>query len=75
MRKLKGSQGCIGKLSFPFPFKLTWNRCRMFWSADAEVPGGGLSASTTIDFNNLQDVKPELFEQQVGEEGKCPLPC
>jgi hypothetical protein len=23
-----------------------------------------------IDFNNLQDLKPEEFEQQVGEDGK-----
>jgi hypothetical protein len=47
MRKLKGSQGRVGKLSFPFHFKLTWNGCRMFWSADAEEPRGGLSTSMT----------------------------
>jgi hypothetical protein len=45
MRKLNGTKGCTCKLSFCFPFKLTWNGCRMFRSADAEVPGGGLSVS------------------------------
>jgi hypothetical protein len=25
----------------------------------------------TADFNNLQDLEPEVFEKQVGEEGKC----
>jgi hypothetical protein len=24
-----------------------------------------------VDFNNLQDLKPEDFEQQAGEQGKC----
>jgi hypothetical protein len=52
MKKLKGSQGCAGKLSFPFPFKLTWNRCKMFRSADAEVPWGGLSVSMTCRHAN-----------------------
>jgi hypothetical protein len=26
-----------------------------------------------IDFNNLQDLEPEEFEQQVGEDGMCSL--
>jgi hypothetical protein len=47
VRKLKGSQGHAGKLSFHCPFKLTWNGCRMFRSVDAEVLGGGLYTLTT----------------------------